>query len=905
MKKFICITIIPIAFALTCRIMPNNPADQNSKDYRLPYLIFNENSLEDGDTIATEEAVWNFFGNLGVKNYYRYKFNSKNWVEWYKVKSNGTEVRLILTRADTGMHTVTFQTCYHPDDDITDTSFSFVKINAPLIIHQPEDETETEGNPVSFSVIANGTNLFYQWQKDTVNIEGATSPVFSIPAVAASDNNSSYRCIIYNIGGLTATNYVKLTVNKKIIPPLITIQPENKTVTEGQAVMLAVAAVGTDVVYQWQKGSTTINGATSAIYTLQNVLLSDSGSEYCCIVSNAMDTVVSNKVTLTVTQNIVAPSITGQPVSDTVIEGRAATFHVIATGTNLKYQWQKGNTDITGANASTYSVPPVASTDNAASYRCVVSNTADTIISNSATLTIGYTLTYLGNGNGAGAVPIDTGIYLQNGVIAVKGNEGSLTRTGYIFSGWTSIQNGSGKAYLQNDTLIAGLTNIQLFAKWSIDSITVSFNSNEGSSVSSQIISYGGYATEPAAPAKTGFAFAGWFAEQALVTLFDFSTPVTAPRILYAKWNTVYRVIYNVNGGSGAAPVDTNLYQSGEFVSVLDKPFEMVRQNHVFAGWNTKNDGTGATRLVGTSFQTGSKNDTLFAKWQIAKPLITLQPSAITVFPLDSISFSVTAEGIGITYQWQKDDYKLPEATNSVYSKQKVSFTDSGYYCCVVSNESGKTTSSSVKLTIRTTVKDADSNEYSIVVIGNQVWTAENLRTTKCNDGTSIPLVIIDSVWENLKTPGHCFYSNTAVISEQKKWGALYNWFAVNTGKLAPNGWRVPDAGDWMALENWIWEKYGSAKSLAANVEWATTSAADAVGNNLATNNSTGFSALPSGFRFNSGGYFYQGNGCTWWCTTESDSISALLCGMTYSNTGLRHVGDSKECGYSVRLIKD
>ena len=128
------------------------------------------------------------------------------------------------------------------------------------------------------------------------------------------------------------------------------------------------------------------------------------------------------------------------------------------------------------------------------------------------------------------------------------------------------------------------------------------------------------------------------------------------------------------------------------------------------------------------------------------------------------------------------------------------------------------------------TVTDIDGNVYHIVQIGNQVWTVENLRTTKYNDGSDIPHVTDSAQWANLSTPGYCFYNNTTDAVAQKKWGALYNWYTVETGKLTPEGWHVPTNNDWRLLElylivngyNWdgTTDSNKIAKSLAAKTDW-------------------------------------------------------------------------------------
>ena len=213
-----------------------------------------------------------------------------------------------------------------------------------------------------------------------------------------------------------------------------------------------------------------------------------------------------------------------------------------------------------------------------------------------------------------------------------------------------------------------------------------------------------------------------------------------------------------------------------------------------------------------------------------------------------------------------------------------------------------------------TTVTDADGNVYHTVTIGTQTWTVENLKTTHYNDGTAIPLVTDSVAWRALTTPGYCWYNNDA-DTNKATYGALYNFYVVNTGKLAPVGWHVPTDSEWTALENYLIAhgyNYDNtttgnkiAKALASKTAWFTSTNTGTIGNNMSANNRSGFSALPAGFRGVVSSFYSIGSHGVWWSATEPNASDANYRDLYYSYSDLYRGLGSKSCGFSVRLVKD
>jgi len=216
-------------------------------------------------------------------------------------------------------------------------------------------------------------------------------------------------------------------------------------------------------------------------------------------------------------------------------------------------------------------------------------------------------------------------------------------------------------------------------------------------------------------------------------------------------------------------------------------------------------------------------------------------------------------------------------------------------------------TSYGEEFTFTTKVADADGNIYNTVKIGNQVWITENLKTTKFNDNTPIPLVDDNTEWSLLSTPGYCWPGNNET-QYKDLYGAYYNWFAVETGKLCPTGWRVPTDADYKVLEISLgmtqvqadaseWRGTDQGKKLKHTTGWST---------NENGTNTSGFTALPSGYR-------YYGTGATagigilgyWWTSNETGVDLGIYRRLDGVEDKVYRSATHQQAGKSVRCVKD
>jgi sugar lactone lactonase YvrE len=287
---------------------------------------------------------------------------------------------------------------------------------APAITVPPSSQTATVGGSAPFSVTATGTQpLNYQWYKQASGassaeaIPGAQNSSFLYSGAQLADSGAKITVVVTNIVGTKTSAAATLTVIAA--PPSIVQQPQEQSVLVGSSATFVVDANGTAPLrFQWMKNGVAIAGATNASYMTPPTTLADSGEMFDVTVTNAAGSVTSVSALLNVTSPpSVAPTIVTQPQDATAPIGGSASFTVVANGTQpLSYQWQSAGSNIPGATNATYTVSPVSEQNNGSSYAVVVSNSAGTVTSQSATLSVtlprGYIDLIAGQLGGAGNI---------------------------------------------------------------------------------------------------------------------------------------------------------------------------------------------------------------------------------------------------------------------------------------------------------------------------------------------------------------------------------------------------------------------------------------------------------------------------------------------------------------------
>jgi uncharacterized protein (TIGR02145 family)/uncharacterized repeat protein (TIGR02543 family) len=338
-----------------------------------------------------------------------------------------------------------------------------------------------------------------------------------------------------------------------------------------------------------------------------------------------------------------------------------------------------------------------------------------------------------------------------------------------------------------------------------------------------------------------------------------------------------YIVKFNSNGGS---VVDS---QKTACNTPAITPSMPAKTGYRFSGWYSDSAFTSVFNFSSPI----TANITLYAKWLLmALDTVTFDSRGGSVVTSQAVNYGTT--------------------TTAPPAPAKNSYTFAGWY-----SDTALTTlftfsspiTASITLYAKWEIRDVEGNVYHEVAIGIQVWMVENLRTTRLNDSTAIPLVTAQLPWAGLginylSNPGYCWYSNDSVANAT--YGPLYNWFCVNTGKLAPKGWHVPTDFEWSELSFFLGgdSVAGGKLKEAGLAHWQSP--------NTGATNETGFSALPGGERDDVGDFYSIGSYGTWWSSTASMTENYIW-GRSISsvNPYLHSFLDVTTNGFSIRCIRD
>ncbi|MCK4921607.1 MAG: hypothetical protein KAS71_11210, partial [Bacteroidales bacterium] len=514
---------------------------------------------------------------------------------------------------------------------------------------EASDAIACEESSVNFTINASGDNLFYAWEKNSNpianggDISGATSNNLVIINLDLTDA-AVYSCVVTGTCGTATSDPATLTVEELID---ITSQPSDKQECPGNNTSFSVAATGTNPAYQWQIDNVNIDGETNPTLSFTNVDSNDDAN-YKCIITGSCNTVSSSVAILTIWDEV---SITANPVSVGTCENNTADFNVVASGSNLAYQWQLDggilvdDAKISGSDGANLSIINLAPADEGG-YACLVSNACGTLTSTTAVLTVDEGIIITTQPQDIAACPGDVSIFsltatgtnmdylwYKGGAPMAAETSNSLTITGPVAGDvdayYCQISNSCGSKTSNTVNLVLNTTT-------SINSQPVSDTECEGGNSS-----------------------------------FVFS--VNGSNLVF-QWDKDGNPL--ADGGSLTGTDNSNLLISNMVLT---------------------DDGIYTCEVTGSCGDVTSDPATLTVEELI---VITNPPTSKQECPGNNTSFSVAVTGTNPTYQWQKDNVDIDGETNPTLSLNDVDSNDDANYKCIITGSCNTVTSALATLTI-------------------------------------------------------------------------------------------------------------------------------------------------------------------------------------------------------------
>jgi subtilisin-like proprotein convertase family protein len=626
--------------------------------------------------------------------------------------TNNTLTLSGVSQADAGSYSVSASgTCGAPA-----TLSATLTVNDGLAISSsPASLTKCPGDSATFSVGATGTGLSYQWFKGTNALPGATGSSLTLSNVSAASADN-YSVTVSGACGAPVTLGATLTVNQSVA---ISSPPASLTQCPGDSATFSVGATGTGLSYQWFKGTNALAGATGSSLTLSNVSAANADN-YSVTVSGACGAPVTLSATLTVNQSV---AISSPPASLTKCPGDSATFTVGATGTGLSYQWFKGTNALPGATGSSLTLNNVsaASADN---YSVTVSGACGAPVTLSATLTVNQNPAVSGPPASLTQCPGDSATFSV-----------SATGTGLSyqwFKGTNALAGATGSSLTLSNVSAASAGNYSVTVSGACGaSVTSSatLTVNQSLAISTPPASLtkcpGDSATFSVSATGTGLSYQ-WF-EGTNALPGETGSSLTLNNVSAASAD-IYSVTVSATCGapqtlSATLTVNQSLAISSPPVSLTNCPGDSATFSvgatgtglsyQWFKGTNALSGATGSSLTLSNVSAASADNYsvtvsgacgapvTLSATLAVNQnPAVSTPPANLTKCPGDSATFSVSATGTGLSYQWFKGTNALAGATGSSLTVNNVSAASADNYSVTVSGACGAPVTSSATLTV-------------------------------------------------------------------------------------------------------------------------------------------------------------------------------------------------------------
>ncbi|MEI6823054.1 MAG: ice-binding family protein, partial [Bacteroidota bacterium] len=664
-----------------------------------------------------------------------------------------------------------------PND--TSVNVSLV-VNTPAIItNEPINQTGCIGSSVSYTVVASGSGLTYQWRRGTVdlinggNISGATSYTLFINPISISDTAYNYNVIV---SGTCSPNGTSLNVSLKVDSVInITSQPVNQAVCVGSSASFSVIATGSGLTYQWRKGNATIIGATSSTLTINPVSALDTAYNYNVIISSTCspnDTSVN--VSLVVDSALI---IITQPLNQTVCVGSSVSFSVLASGAGLTYQWRRGTVNlnnegnISGATSATLTINPVNVSDTSFNYNVVVTGACSAINSTLSTVDL----------KSAGEFGILAGVGISSTGFSEIHDMNVGISPGYRTSitGFPPAIVVNGAIYASDDIAPPGVPAMLIQAK---QDLTDAYLFAEGATAPAPATVAGDQGGKTLAP--------GIYKSTSTLLIQSGDLTLDAQGDVNAAWIFQIASDFTTVGGaggnvilSGGAQAKNVIWQVGSSATIGN--YTSFKGNILALTSITMNTGSsidgrllarnGAVVLSGANIINNPSNmitggsfitSTNVSLVVNTAPIIITEPINKTVCAGSPVNFSVVATGSNLTYQWRKGTVDIIGATSDTLKINSVTISDiaSNYNVIVSGTCSPNDTSINVTLFVNSVYSTNNPqticNGSSYILNGHTYTIAGNyndtLTTINGCDSIILTHLIVNSVYSTNNTQTIC-----------------------------------------------------------------------------------------------------------------------------------------------------